>query len=192
MLRIFWATGGMPSSYSAVVTALATSIAFVEGLGSPLFILAFFYAFIGRETAIIDHHESTPPEDVLVSDIRTDYGACSSIIFSYFRELDQLIPSSVSTALLVGLLADTALMTRRVSRADIEAYTTLYDTSDIRLVNSIPRNKLRQEDLVFYRQAIDRVRIQDRFAFCYLDEGCDVSLLGIIGDFFKRPAQSGC
>ena len=46
LLRLFWATGGMPSSHTAVVTALATSIGFRVGIDSPLFIFSIFFAFI--------------------------------------------------------------------------------------------------------------------------------------------------
>jgi acid phosphatase family membrane protein YuiD len=43
---IFWTTGGMPSSHSAVVTALVTSIGFTVGIDNPLFIVVFFYALL--------------------------------------------------------------------------------------------------------------------------------------------------
>ncbi|MEM5947623.1 divergent PAP2 family protein [Spirochaetia bacterium 38H-sp] len=43
---LLWKTGGMPSSHSSLVTALTTSIGFVEGITSPLFIMSFFYAAI--------------------------------------------------------------------------------------------------------------------------------------------------
>lgn len=39
-------TGGMPSSHSAAVTALATGIAFEEGLGSPFFAIAAVFGVI--------------------------------------------------------------------------------------------------------------------------------------------------
>ena len=44
LLNIVWTTGGMPSSHSAVVAALATSSAFVEGPDSTLFFVTLFYA----------------------------------------------------------------------------------------------------------------------------------------------------
>ena len=44
--RLFWATGGMPSSHTAVVAALATSIGFCIGIDSPVFILSLFLAFL--------------------------------------------------------------------------------------------------------------------------------------------------
>jgi len=46
LLHLFWATGGMPSSHTAVVTALAASIGFVVGIDSAIFILALFFALI--------------------------------------------------------------------------------------------------------------------------------------------------
>lgn len=50
--RFFWATGGMPSSHSALVTALATSIGFRESLSSPLFAISFFYAVLTIRDAL--------------------------------------------------------------------------------------------------------------------------------------------
>lgn len=45
---MFWKTGGMPSSHSALVTSLCTSIAFKHGIGSDIFVfsLAFFLVTI--------------------------------------------------------------------------------------------------------------------------------------------------
>jgi len=43
---IFWTTGGMPSSHTAVVTALATSIGFTLGIADPLFAISFFYGLL--------------------------------------------------------------------------------------------------------------------------------------------------
>ena len=46
LLSLFWTTGGMPSSHSAVVSSLTTAIGFKVGVTSPVFIIALFYAFI--------------------------------------------------------------------------------------------------------------------------------------------------
>ncbi len=43
---LLWRTGGMPSSHSALVTALAVSIGMSEGLNSTLFALALFFAIV--------------------------------------------------------------------------------------------------------------------------------------------------
>ena len=43
---LIWRTGGMPSSHSAMVSALASSVAFVEGLDSNLFVITLMFALI--------------------------------------------------------------------------------------------------------------------------------------------------
>ena len=142
---------------------------------------------IGDEVAVIDHHEigsGAIPDDVPYSDIRPQYGACSTLIYSYYRDLNLDIPRAISTALMTGLLVDTASLSRGVSEEDVIAYFNLYRTSNIPFVNALLRNKIQQKDLAFYKKALEEIRIQDRFAFCYFEEGCNQNLLGIIGDFF--------
>ncbi len=139
---------------------------------------------IGDEVGVIDHHQVEKPDDVPFADIRPGYGACSTIIFSYYRDFGVTIPRNAATAMMIGINMDTALLTRGVSRFDIEAYAEMYDLSDIRLQNSILRNYIQTKDLEFYRHAIDNVRIANEIAFCYFPEGCNQNLLGILGDFF--------
>lgn len=43
---LFTSTGGMPSSHSASVTGLATSIAYETGLASPIFAVAAMFSII--------------------------------------------------------------------------------------------------------------------------------------------------
>ena len=43
---LLFSTGGMPSSHSALVVALATSIGTIEGLQSPLFAIAIISALV--------------------------------------------------------------------------------------------------------------------------------------------------
>ena len=45
-LKRFWETGGMPSSHSATVCALAASAAFREGIGSSAFALSVILATV--------------------------------------------------------------------------------------------------------------------------------------------------
>ncbi len=52
LVNILWATGGMPSSHSAVVAALATSVGFVQGADSPLFFVTLFYALLTFRDAL--------------------------------------------------------------------------------------------------------------------------------------------
>jgi len=139
---------------------------------------------IGDEIGVIDHHQVKAAEDVFFNDIRFGIGACSSIIFSYFQENNVAIPQNVASALLIGINMDTSLLTRGVTQDDINAYSYLYTLSDVTLVNSILRNYIQQKDLLFYKTAIDNIKIKNEVAFCYFPEGCNQNMLGILGDFF--------
>jgi nanoRNase/pAp phosphatase (c-di-AMP/oligoRNAs hydrolase) len=85
---------------------------------------------------------------------------------------------AVASALLIGLPVDTALMTRSVCQADLEAYAALYVRADVHMVNSLLRNKIQQKELEFYRYVTEHVRVRQRFAFCYFADGCNQNLLG--------------
>jgi nanoRNase/pAp phosphatase (c-di-AMP/oligoRNAs hydrolase) len=138
----------------------------------------------GDEVAVIDHHDVKSPDNVPFVDIRSDRGACSTLICDYWAEAGEAIPGAIATALMIGINMDTALLTRQVSRYDIQAYADLYTLADMRLENSILRNTIQTKDLAFYRQALSSVEINGGIAFCWFPDGCNQNLLGILGDFF--------
>jgi acid phosphatase family membrane protein YuiD len=58
--KLMFSTGGMPSSHSAAVTALATAVGLVEGFGSTLFaISAIFAVIIMFDAAGVRRHAGT-------------------------------------------------------------------------------------------------------------------------------------
>jgi acid phosphatase family membrane protein YuiD len=46
LVTFFWKTGGMPSSHAALAVAIATSVAFREGLNTSVCILAIFFSLV--------------------------------------------------------------------------------------------------------------------------------------------------
>jgi Uncharacterized protein conserved in bacteria len=46
LVTLFWKTGGMPSSHSALAVAITTAIGIRDGLNTSVFILAFFFSLI--------------------------------------------------------------------------------------------------------------------------------------------------
>jgi acid phosphatase family membrane protein YuiD len=49
---LFWHTGGMPSSHAAVVSSMAVTAAFSEGLSSSLFGVCVFFAMVVMRDAM--------------------------------------------------------------------------------------------------------------------------------------------
>lgn len=52
LLTLIWTTGGMPSSHTAVVSALTTAVGFKVGFQSPLFIVSLFFSFMAIRDAL--------------------------------------------------------------------------------------------------------------------------------------------
>jgi acid phosphatase family membrane protein YuiD len=101
ILRIFWATGGMPSSHSAVVTALATSIAFVQGLGSPLFILALFYGFLTVRDAL-GVRRAAGAQAIVLNQLIHELSRKADIAAKTVKEIHGHKISEVSVGILLG------------------------------------------------------------------------------------------
>ena len=52
LLTLIWTTGGMPSSHTAVVSALTTAIGFKVGFDSSLFMVSLFFSFMAIRDAL--------------------------------------------------------------------------------------------------------------------------------------------
>lgn len=139
---------------------------------------------IGKEIAVIDHHRVAQPEDVPFVDLRNDYGSCSTIVYSYYHELNVTISRQVATALMIGIDIDTKLLTRGVHQADIMSYYELFPVADMDYVNTVVLNNIEINDLQYFHYALENKRIFKRMVFCYFKEGCPQNLLGILSDFF--------
>lgn len=88
-IRYLWAAGGMPSSHSASVVALATAVGLHEGFSSGLFAACAVFAFVvmydaagvrretGKQGQIINEimrQPGTLPEDSIFGDLKEKVG----------------------------------------------------------------------------------------------------------------------
>jgi len=134
------------------------------------------------EVAVIDHHEENDGDSgCRFTDIRSDVGACSSIITEYFVENDIEIPRNIATALLYGIFMDTNDLTRGVSELDINMFYRLYRLSDISLITELKGNQISKADLEDYARAFSTIEVYGEVGFLYLDN-CNDSLLGAASD----------
>lgn len=137
----------------------------------------------GDEIAVIDHHQVSAPGELWFEDIRPHYGATATIIYEYYTALDIPIPTPVATALHVGLMIDTANLTRGIDDADIQAFACFQKIADKRLIGQICRNSMRQSEMSYFVDLLTNLRVHDKTAFGWLQGGCPKNMLGILGDF---------
>jgi nanoRNase/pAp phosphatase (c-di-AMP/oligoRNAs hydrolase) len=128
--------------------------------------------------AVVDHHPGDGTGEAF-TDVRTDYGACSSIVAEYFRDVgatpvppdmhaseipaEYTLPSTTSTGLLYGILTDTDRLIAGCSPPDFSAAGYLYPGIDEDLLNRIANPEVSKEVLEAKARAIAGKQVRGPF-----------------------------
>ncbi|MEL3904944.1 MAG: divergent PAP2 family protein [Treponemataceae bacterium] len=99
----FGSTGGIPSSHSAVVSALSLAIGFSEGFDSNSFIIAFFLASIVIRDAI-GVRLSNGVQAKTLNSLGTQVAEKMDIPFSPVREVNGHTKQEVFVGIVIGLI----------------------------------------------------------------------------------------
>src|SRR5690606_20277447 len=133
----------------------------------------------GEVIGVIDHH--TPPEepDCRYADVRPGYGSCSTIIWEYYRKEKVEMSRDTATALLMGLIMDTAFMTRGVTKMDMDAFSELFFQGDWETSSKTLRNSLSLRDLAVFREAINFCEVAGDFAYVPIQKECSPEVMAL-------------
>jgi nanoRNase/pAp phosphatase (c-di-AMP/oligoRNAs hydrolase) len=105
---------------------------------------------------VVDHHPIRRQTRVVpFTDIRSGYGATSTILVEYLIEAGITPDTPLATALLYGIRSDTQDLGREASRADIEAIQFLYPFANKRMLSVIQRGEVPR---VYYQMLADALR----------------------------------
>jgi nanoRNase/pAp phosphatase (c-di-AMP/oligoRNAs hydrolase) len=142
--------------------------------------------------AVIDHHPGDGRGEEF-TDVRTDYGACSSIVAEYFRDVGAkpvppdvhqsevsasfVVPSKVATGLLYGILTDTKNLTIGASSADFSASGYLYGGINEDLLERIANPQVSAEVLEVKARAIAGRQVRGSFAVSHIGEVSNVDAI---------------
>ncbi len=133
--------------------------------------------------AIIDHHPLTCDKARYV-DIRSDYGACSTIMTEYIKSKKIKPSAKLAAALMLGIKTDTSNFTRQASLKDIRAFQYLYQFADNNIVTKVERAALTQEDLDFLGRAIKQRKVINNRVFFHAGDITKPDELVVVADFF--------
>lgn len=134
----------------------------------------------------IDHHPVFDNADYIHSDIRSDVGACASIIASYFVENNIDIPENIATALLYGIKVDTAKLTRGVSKLDMDMFYLLFFKADNKQIANLESHSMELEDLRAYGSAIESIEVENSVSVANTVADCPEALIAEIADFMAE------
>lgn len=147
------------------------------------------YTFPGKVIACIDHHPMQGANDYLFFDIRSQIGACATIVGEYFLTNHIEISKDTATALVYGIKMDTGNLSRKVTELDVEIFSLLYKLVDQDKLHKIESSSLRKEDLRAYQEAIANLKIYGRIGIAKIGNNFSEAILGSISDFLLTLAE---
>ncbi|MBI4569497.1 MAG: DHH family phosphoesterase, partial [Planctomycetes bacterium] len=136
-----------------------------------------------------DHHlESAGRSRALFADIRTSYGAVSTIVTEYLRHARLRVPHTLATALLYGIKVDTLHFTRLAGPRDMDAYLYLFPRADKKLLAEIETPSRSRGYFACYRNAVDQARVHGPAVIVDMGEVAASEIVAEMADAFQRVA----
>jgi len=140
---------------------------------------------------VVDHHPpkaSTRPllKKVPLVDIRTDYGACATIVTEYLQEFEVPISASLATALVYGITSETQSLGRDATKADLKAYNDLIPLANLKNLSMIEFSRQPREYFRYVRRAVDNAFFYKNVIGTRLGEIGNPDMVAEMADFLLR------
>ncbi len=130
----------------------------------------YFDQPLGRVDLVVDHHPKRTSFKARFTDLRTNYGATSTIFTEYLRAIGMEPSQRLATALLYGIKTDTLFLERGSILADLSAFTFLYPFANKAMITRIERPALPREDLEALGRALSRLQLDNGVAVIHMGE----------------------
>jgi nanoRNase/pAp phosphatase (c-di-AMP/oligoRNAs hydrolase) len=138
-------------------------------------------------TAVIDHHRGRHRKPHCpFCDIRVDVGATSSIIFSYFMELEEPISPSIGATLLFAIESDLAGAAGTPGELDNLALSNLTLIADTHRLYQMRYVDLPQSYYISYAAALNNAMYFDNAVMSHIDVIDSLEKPAVMADFLLR------
>jgi nanoRNase/pAp phosphatase (c-di-AMP/oligoRNAs hydrolase) len=139
-------------------------------------------------TAVIDHHRPSRGRRPKCSfcDIRTDVGATTSVVFSYFLELEAPIESDLAAIMLYAIETDLAGAAGQPGELDNVALSNLTLKADMRKLYRMRYASLPPSHYVAFATGLNRALVYDSAVFSYLGPIDSPEKPAVVADFLLR------
>ncbi len=140
---------------------------------------------------VIDHHPiRRQTRMVPFTDIRSEYGATSTILVEYLIEAGITPDTPLATALLYGIRSDTQDLGREAGRADVEAIQFLYPFANKRMLSVIQRGKVPRVYYQMLADALRNARVQGSAIFTELGDVDNPDMIAEVADLLLREDET--
>jgi len=141
--------------------------------------------------AVIDHHRSRGRRPKFpFTDIRPDVGATSSIVFSYFMELEADISPELAAMMLFAIETDLAGVAGQPGDLDNVALASLTLLADTRKLYKMRYAELPQGIYISFASGLANAIVYDRALITHLDSIESAEAPAVIADFLLRFDQA--
>ncbi len=139
---------------------------------------------------VIDHHPCRKNTRLCrFTDIRSHYGATSTILTEYLNVSGIDYEATIATALLYGIRSDTQDLGRDTTAADINALMTLYPKANKRILSQIQRGLVQRDYFRLIFLALSNARIWGKSAITSLGQIDNPDMIAEMADLILRDDQ---
>lgn len=139
--------------------------------------------------AIIDHHPLSGEWDSAFIDIRSDYGAVSTMMVEYLRAANMKPSVSLATALFYAIKVDTQNFEKKSRLADGIAFRYLFNIANRDLVRKFELTDLRRSELKYFNIAFSELKYSKRRYYTHVGRVRSPDVLVIIADFLNHVGE---
>ncbi len=140
---------------------------------------------------VIDHHPvRNETRKASFHDIRSRYGATSTILYEYLNEMNVKPNVPLATALLYGIRSDTSDLARNATRSDEDAFLALYPLANRKALARIERERLPQGYFRVLSKALGNARTYGKCVVCSLGNIHNPDMVSEVADLLLRNEKS--
>jgi nanoRNase/pAp phosphatase (c-di-AMP/oligoRNAs hydrolase) len=121
---------------------------------------AYFGERLRHAHIVIDHHPRVAAVEAEYADVRSQYGATSTILTEYLEACAADVSQRLATALVYGIKSDTLMLNRETGPADLRAFMALYPLTNYNTLRRIERPELPLSFAGFLVRVLPRLRKQ--------------------------------
>lgn len=121
---------------------------------------AYFGQRLPHAHIVIDHHPRVSSIEAEYIDVRSHYGATSTILTEYLEACEADVSQRLATALLYGIKSDTLMLNRETGPADLRAFMSLYPLTNYNILRRIERPELPMSFAGFLVRVLPRMHRQ--------------------------------
>ena len=138
---------------------------------------------------IIDHHPISQDWDATYVDIRSDYGAVSTMMVEYLRSAGLRPSVALATALFYGIKVDTQDFEIHARVSDGISFRYLFDIANRNLVRKFELTDLRRTELKYFSIALNELIYSKGRYYSHIGKVRSPDVLVIIADFLNHVAD---